>query len=60
MTIRRFLLPMIFLLAGCGDNADPIDVQSSAANHAVFSVETDNPIVKRELPFISQQTQIFF
>ncbi|HHX3708655.1 TPA: hypothetical protein ACU9XO_001238 [Citrobacter freundii] len=55
MTIRRFLLPMIFLLAGCGDNADPTDVQSSAANHAVFSVETDNPIVKRELPFIRQQ-----
>lgn len=55
MTIRKFLLPTIFLLTSCGDNADPIDVQGPAVEHSVFSVETDNPIVKRELPFIRQQ-----
>lgn len=55
MTIRKFLLPTIFFLAGCGDNTDPVDVQSQAAEHSIFSIETNNSIVKRELPFIRQQ-----
>ena len=55
MTKRKFLLPTIFLLAGCGDNADPAEAQSPSVEHSVFSVKTDNPIVKRELPFIRQQ-----
>lgn len=52
MTIRKFLLPTIFLLAGCGDNADPVEVQAPAAEHSVFNVETDNTTIKHLLPAI--------
>jgi hypothetical protein len=53
--MRKLFLPLIFVLSGCGDNTDPADTSTTAKEHAVFSVETDNPVVKRELPFIRQQ-----
>lgn len=55
MTMRKLFLPLIFVLSGCGDNTDPADTSTTAKEHAVFSVETDNPVVNRELPFIRQQ-----
>ncbi|EGZ6448184.1 hypothetical protein JJF49_004529 [Salmonella enterica] len=55
MTMRKLFLPLIFVLSGCGDNTDPADTSTTAKEHTVFSVETDNPIIKRELPFIRQQ-----
>ncbi|ENO0459652.1 hypothetical protein ACAK56_003691 [Salmonella enterica] len=51
--MKRFFVPLgvaALLLAGCGDD----DVAKPAAP-TTFNVETDNPIVKRELPFIRQQ-----
>ena len=55
MTMRKLFLPLIFVLSGCGDNTEPADTSTTAKEHAVFSVETDNPVVNRELPFIRQQ-----
>ncbi|EJX0630352.1 hypothetical protein ODD08_000295 [Salmonella enterica] len=51
--MKRFFLPLgvcALLLSGCGDD----DTAQSTAS-TTFNVETDNPIVKRELPFIRQQ-----
>lgn len=55
MTMRKLFLPLVFVLAGCGDNADPADTSTPAKEHSVFSIETDNSVVNRELPFIRQQ-----
>ncbi|EIZ1729839.1 hypothetical protein MOS91_001911 [Salmonella enterica] len=55
MTMRKLFLPLVFVFAGCGDNADPADTSTPAKEHSVFNIETDNPVVKRELPFIRQQ-----
>ncbi|WPM84838.1 hypothetical protein QNH14_21350 [Apirhabdus apintestini] len=55
MTMRKLFLPLILVLSGCGDNTDPADTSTTAKEHPVFSVETDNPVIKRELPFIRQQ-----
>lgn len=55
MTMRKLFLPLIFVLSGCGDNTEPADTSTTAKEHAVFSVETYNPVVNRELPFIRQQ-----
>ncbi|WP_316992851.1 hypothetical protein [Enterobacter asburiae] len=52
--MRKLFLPLIFVLSGCGDNTEPADTSTTAKEHAVFSVETDNPVVNRELPFIRQ------
>ncbi|HDB9222915.1 TPA: hypothetical protein O7M12_004062 [Escherichia coli] len=55
MTMRKLFLPLIFVLSGCGDNTDPADTSTTTKEHALFSVETDNPVVNLELPFIRQQ-----
>lgn len=55
MTMRKLFLPLIFVLSGCGDNTEPADTSTTAKEHTVFSVETVNPVVNRELPFIRQQ-----
>ena len=43
MTMRKLFLPLIFVLSGCGDNTDPADTSTTAKEHTVFSVETENP-----------------
>ena len=53
--MRNFFLPLVFILSGCGDKADSAETSTPAKEHSVFNVETDNPVVKRELPFIRQQ-----
>ncbi|EEZ6284043.1 TPA: hypothetical protein RHX63_003052 [Escherichia coli] len=55
MTMRKLFIPLIFVLSGCGDNTAPADMSTTTKEHEVFSVETDNSVVNRELPFIRQQ-----
>ena len=55
MTIQKSLLSLIIFLVGCGDNTESFDVPKQTSEHSSFSIETDNLIVKNELPFIRQQ-----
>ncbi|WP_315850831.1 hypothetical protein [Yersinia intermedia] len=50
--MRNLFIPLIFILSGCGDNADPADASASAKEQAVFSVETDNSTINQLLPAI--------
>lgn len=51
--MKHFFLPLgicALLLSGCGD-----DGAAQPTAPTTFNVETDNPIVKRELPFIREE-----
>ncbi|WP_249417419.1 hypothetical protein [Escherichia fergusonii] len=51
--MKHFILPLgvcALLLSGCSD-----DDAAQVSAPTTFNIETDNPVVKRELPFIRQQ-----
>lgn len=50
--MRKFILPIVFIFSGCGDNAEPADVSPPATEHSVFKVDTDNATVNHLLPSI--------
>lgn len=50
--MRKFFLPLIFILSGCGDNTDPAAAPSSVEEQSVFSVETNNSTINQLLPEI--------
>ncbi|HBV4911587.1 TPA: hypothetical protein ACWX8T_004853 [Serratia marcescens] len=50
--MRKLFLPLVFVLSGCGDNADSTDTSSPANEQTVFSVKTDNSTINQLLPAI--------